>query len=135
MARSDVDAFITALPAGWRRDSCVAMLHDIRGLPIPLAESLKWRNPYFEHHGAVVKWYLATEWINVYFFKGYLLEDPDGCFEPTSNSRMRTIKISETTAMNRSAFTALLRSAVELNSPTGTTHTADLRLTEPEWPQ
>lgn len=70
------------------------MLVDIRALPVALAESIKWGNPYFEQRGAVVKWYVAKEWINVYFYKGHLLDDPQGVFELTDNCRMRTIKIT-----------------------------------------
>lgn len=117
MTRSAVDGFVSALPAGWKRDCCVELLADIRALPTPLQESIKWGNPHFDRHGAVTKWYVAKDWINVYFYKGHLLDDPGRCFEPTANSRMRMIKIIESRSLNRAAFTALLRTAVDLNSP------------------
>jgi hypothetical protein len=93
------------------------MLDDIRALPVELDESIKWRNPNFDRDGAVVKWFLANEWINVIFYKGHLLDDRDGCFEPTDNIRMRTIKITEARPLDRSAWDRLLRAAVECNTP------------------
>ena len=117
MSSADVDAFVSGLPTGWKRDACLVLLEEIRALPTPLAESIKWRNPFFDLHGAVLKWYVAKGWINVYFYKGHLLDDAEGLFEPTDDSRMRTIKITEARSLDRAIFAALLHAAVKLNSP------------------
>lgn len=119
MSCADVDAFVRGLPAGWQRESCNVLLAAIRALPTGLDESIKWHNPFFEYRGAVVKWYVARDWVNVYFYKGYLLQDPGGVFEPTGNSRMRTIRISETRPLDQHAFVEMLRSAVALNARAG----------------
>lgn len=120
---TDVDAFVRDLPSGWKRESCQAMLVDIRALPVALAESIKWGNPYFEQRGAVVKWYVAKEWINVYFYKGHLLDDPQGVFELTDNCRMRTIKITPARPLDRAPFAELLQAAVALDGADGCTGT------------
>jgi hypothetical protein len=116
VACSDVDAFVRALPTGWQQRCCLEMLEDLRALPAPLDESLKWRNPHFDRGGAILKWYVAKEWINVYFYRGALLEDRRGCFEATDNTRMRTIKVSEQRPLDRDAFRDLLGQAVALDA-------------------
>jgi hypothetical protein len=95
------------------------MLEDLRALREPLDESLKWRNPHFDGCGAVLKWYVAKEWINVYFYRGDLLEDRRGCFDATDNTRMRTIKVSKQRPLDRDAFRDLLGQAVGLDAGTG----------------
>ncbi|MGO2004588.1 MULTISPECIES: DUF1801 domain-containing protein [Micrococcaceae] len=119
MSSVDVDAFVSGLAVGWQRDACLVLLEEIRALPTPLEESIKWRNPYFDYNGAVVKWYVAKAWINVYFYKGYLLEDSEGLFEQTDDLRMRTVKITQARPLDRVSIAALLDAAVELNTPGG----------------
>jgi hypothetical protein len=95
------------------------MIQDLRALPQPLDESLKWRNPHFDQGGAVLKWCVTKDWINVYFYRGALLEDRRGCSETTENTRMRTIKVSMKRPLDRDAFRHLLGQAVALNAGTG----------------
>ena len=76
--------------------------------------SIKWRNPFFSHNGAVLKWFVAKEWINVYFFKGSSLDDPAGLFIPTDNEEMRTIRLIETDKVPGKTIADLVRRAVAL---------------------
>ncbi len=72
-------------------------------------------HPYFELHGnAVLKWYCAKAWINVYFFRGRELDDPDGLFEQSDNVKMLPIKITEGSSLEHDAFRQLVRAAAEL---------------------
>lgn len=105
---------MAGLSEGWQRAACVHLLEDIR-VAAPFAEHLKWRHPYFElDSAAVLKWFCAREWINVYFFRGRELHDPRWLFQPSGNSRMLTVKVTETTDTDRDAFRDLVREAAAL---------------------
>ncbi len=91
------------------------MLAEIRSADGPLSESLKWGNPYFSRHSAVLKWFVAKDWINVYFYRGHLMADPNGYFEPTQNARMRTLRVTADRIVAPSAFRELLDQAIRLD--------------------
>jgi len=110
----DVDSFVTCLGQGWQRAACVQLLEDVRACA-PFGEHVKWGNPYFELDGAaVLKWFCAKEWINVYFFRGRDLPDPRRLFQPSENSKMLTVKVTRTTDLDRAAFQDLVREAAAL---------------------
>jgi len=112
----DVDSFVAGLGEGWQRAACGQLLEDIRAAA-PFGEHMKWRHPYFELDGAaVLKWFCAKEWINVYFFRGRDLPDPCRMFQPSENSKMLTVKVTQTTDFDRTAFRDLLREAAALVS-------------------
>ncbi|MEO7130531.1 MAG: DUF1801 domain-containing protein [Dermatophilaceae bacterium] len=112
--RNDVDRFVEALGEGWQRQACIDLLEDVRDAAC-LGEHIKWGHPYFEHDGAAVtKWFCAKGWINVYFFRGRELADPQGLFERSTNRRMLTVKVTPSRLLDRSAFRDLVRMAVAL---------------------
>lgn len=109
-----VDQFVDALPSDWQRPVCVRMLEDIRASAQP-AEYIKWGQPYFEADGsAVLKWFCAKRWINIYFFRGRELPDPMRLFEPSGNVKMLTVKVTPSGELNREAFRDLVRAAATL---------------------
>lgn len=111
---NDIDRYVETLDAEWKRSACAQLLADIRGSG-RLGEHIKWGHPYFELDGAaVLKWFCAKDWINVYFFRGRELPDPHGLFAPSSNARMLTVKVTPEKLPDRTAFTALVRDAVTL---------------------
>ncbi len=112
--RNDVDRFVEALGEGWQRQACLELLEDVRDAAC-LGEHIKWGHPYFDHDGAAVtKWFCAKGWINVYFFRGRELADPQGLFERSTNSRMLTVKVTPNRLLDRNAFRDLVRRAVAL---------------------
>ncbi len=115
MTSAAIDNFVASLGSPWQRSACESLLAAIRSADQPLSESLKWGNPYFSRHSAVLKWFVAKEWINVYFYRGHLMADPDGYFEPTENARMRTLRITEERTVPPSAFRELLGEAIRLD--------------------
>ena len=111
---NEVDRFVAALGEGWHRQTCTQLLEDIRGVAC-LGEHIKWGHPYFDRDGAAVtKWFCAKDWINVYFFRGRELADPQGLFEQSGNSRMLTVKVTPGSVLDRKAFRSLVRDAVAL---------------------
>jgi len=95
----DVDSFIAGLGEGWQRAACGQLLGDIRAAA-PFGEHLKWRHPYFElDNAAVLKWYCAKEWINVYFFRGRELPDPHRLFQPSENRSRSVVWVTLTVSI------------------------------------
>lgn len=112
--KDSVESFAEQLD-GWQRVSYAQLLSLIRAT-FPFGEHIKWGNPYFEIAGsAVMKTFCAKDWINVYFFRGCELADPDELFEATTNARMRTIRITSRTVLDPAPFRDLLARAVELS--------------------
>lgn len=82
---------------------------------MPVTESIKWGQPHFDGRSAVLKWYCARGWTNVIFYRGHLLADVTGLFEPTDNVRMRTWRIAPDQAVVGTGFDRLLAQAVALD--------------------
>ncbi len=110
----DVDGFVAALREDWQRRARMRLLEEIRAAA-PFGEHIKWRHPYFDLEGAaVLKWFCAKDWINVYFFRGRELRDPHGLFQPSDNSKMLTVKVTQATDLDSVAFRELVRAAAAL---------------------
>ena len=68
----------------------------------PFVEHLKRQHPYFELNGsAVLKWFCAKGWVNIFFFRGCELRDSSDLFELTNNTKMRTVRIYAETNLYR----------------------------------
>lgn len=110
----DIDLFVKALGQDWQRRACEQLLDDIR-TAASLTEHIKWNHPYFDRDGAAVtKWFCAKDWINVYFFRGREVAGPQGLFEPSTNLRLLTVKVTPDRMLDRKAFRDLVRDAAAL---------------------
>lgn len=90
---ADVTALLAGLSSPWPRESASTIVAMVRR-PGVTEESIKWGNPFFSVRGhAVVKIFVAHDWINVYFYRGRDLPDPQGLLESTGNGRMRKLRI------------------------------------------
>lgn len=113
----DVENFIEQLTEVWQKQKCHELLTLQREASINIYASIKWGNPYFTYNGkALLKWYCANGWINVYFFRGVDLNDHSGLFVNTDNKKMRTIKVFADTKINRVSYIDLCQQALTLNS-------------------
>jgi hypothetical protein len=119
-----IDAKIEEL-GGWRGE----LLSQIRGLVKQAApevvEEIKWRKasnplgvPVWSHDGILLTGETYKDKVKLTFAKGASLEDPAGLFNSSleGNTR-RAIDLREGDGIDEEAFTALVRSAVELNAP------------------
>ena len=112
-----VNDFIANIKNEWQIQKCRELLSLQIGSNKDIEASIKWGNPYFSLNGqALLKWYIADNWINVYFFKGSSIKDEAGLFEKTDNSKMRTFKLFPDTIINERAYKHLLKQAEDLNS-------------------
>ena len=108
----NIDTFIATLP-DWQKQQCLLALKVIRDSSSEIVESLKWGNPYFDLHGSFIKFFVAKDWVNIYFYKGYLLQSE--LFEPSDNTKMRTVKLYANKPFDIAEFTDLVNEAAKLN--------------------
>jgi len=111
-------------------DQRIAELDDWRGATLSriralikqadpeVVEEWKWRGvPVWEHDGIICTGETYKNVVKLTFMNGASLEDPSGLFNSSleGNTR-RAIDIHEGEAIKESAFKALIRAAVKLNS-------------------
>ena len=112
-----IDARIAELD-DWRG----AMLARLRGLikqaDPAVVEAWKWRGvPVWEHDGIICTGETYKTVVKLTFLKGAQLEDPAGLFNSSldGNAR-RAIDVREGEKLDATAFKALIRAAVDLNT-------------------
>lgn len=114
MGTSQIERFVATLSEPWQQEACKTLLEIMRDTAPMVTMAIKWEQPFFAYHGAVLKWFVAKDWINVYFYKGFALAVPEGLFQPTKNKTMRTFRIFKGDVIPKKAFADLLQQAVAL---------------------
>ena len=110
----------------WRGD----LLEQIRSLILEadpdMIEERKWKKPsngmvgvpVWSHDGIVCTGETYKNYVKVTFAKGAFVKDPAGLFNSSLEGNLRrAIDFHEGDKINERALTALIRSAVKLNSP------------------
>lgn len=106
-----IDGYLASLAAPWPQSPASAVVAAIRSAG-PLEESIKWGHPFFSLRGrAVVKVFTAREWIDVFFYRGADLLDPEGLLGFEGRSAMRRLQIGRDADTPR-GLAALVREAV-----------------------
>ena len=112
-----IDAKIAAL-GDWRGETFARVRRLIHEADPEVVETVKWRGvPVWEHAGILCTGEVYKAYVKLTFAKGAALEDPTGLFNASleGNAR-RAIDIPEGAALNETAFKALIRAAVALNT-------------------
>lgn len=112
---NEVDTFVKNIKTEWQKNICEDLVKRTRKVKPKLIESIKWENPYFEYNGAVLKLFVAKNWIDIFFYKGYQLDEFQDMFRKDNNNKMRTIKIEKENAFNLNRFEKMVAKAVKLN--------------------
>jgi hypothetical protein len=115
MNKNEVDNFIQQLKIEWQQNTCKELIKRTRRSKPKLDEFIKWKNPYFEKNGAVLKWFVAKNWIDIFFYRGYELVEYQDMFREDENGKMRAIKILEDDKINYDRFEEMVKIAVKLN--------------------
>jgi hypothetical protein len=109
---ADVDAYIADQP-----ESLADRLRELRAIireEAPDAvESIKWGHPNWEIDGNVCYVSAFTEHVNLGFFRGADLEDPNGLLEGTGK-KLRHVKVRPGEPLPEDRIRTLLREAFEL---------------------
>ena len=101
----------------WRGETLSRMRKLIKEADPDVVEEWKWDNPIWSHDGILCTGESYKNVVKLTFFKGASLDDPARLFNSglEGNAR-RAIDIHEGEEVDESAFKALVRQAIALNS-------------------
>lgn len=104
--------------ADWRGETLGRMRKLIREADPDVVEEWKWRGtPVWSHDGIICTGESYKQVVKLTFAKGASLQDPAGLFNASLDGNVRrAIDIHEGEEVDASAFEALIREAVALNS-------------------
>ena len=112
-----IDAKIAAL-GDWRGETFTRVRRLIHEADPEVVETVKWRGvPVWEHAGILCTGEVYKTYVKLTFAKGAALDDPTGLFNASleGNAR-RAIDIQAGTLLDETAFKALIRATVALNT-------------------
>ncbi|PWJ53279.1 protein of unknown function (DU1801) [Quadrisphaera granulorum] len=93
MTSADVDRYLAGLTTPWPAEAAKAAVAAIR-TGGKFEEAIKWSHPYFACSGrAVLKLHVARGWINIFFYRGAELNDPDHLLSNGGTSGMRRLRL------------------------------------------
>lgn len=116
-ASEAIDARIASL-ADWRGETLARLRALIHEADPEVVETWKWRGvPVWEHNGIITTGETYKAVVKLTFAKGAALDDPAGLFNSSLDGNVRrAIDVHEGEAVDETAFKALIRAAVALNT-------------------
>jgi hypothetical protein len=101
----------------WRGETLSRMRRLIKAADPDVVEEWKWMNPVWSHDGIICTGESYKHTVKLTFAKGAFLKDPARLFNSSLDGNVRrAIDIHEGEQVDASAFKALVRQAVALNS-------------------
>ena len=101
----------------WRGEILDRMRKLIKAADPDVVEEWKWMNPVWSHDGIICTGESYKNVVKLTFAKGASLKDPARLFNSSLDGNVRrAIDIHEGEEVNESAFKALVRQAIALNS-------------------
>ena len=101
----------------WRGETLSRMRKLIKAAAPDVVEEWKWMNPVWSHNGIICTGESYKNHVKLTFAKGASLKDPARLFNSSLDGNVRrAIDIHEGEEVGESAFKALVRQAVALNS-------------------
>jgi len=101
----------------WRGEALGRMRKLIKEADPGVTEEWKWANPVWSHDGIICTGESYKTHVKLTFAKGASLKDPAGLFNSSLDGNVRrAIDIHAGNSVDSSAFKALVRQAVALNS-------------------
>ena len=101
----------------WRGETLSRMRTLIKAADPDVVEEWKWGNPVWSHDGIICTGESYKKAVKLTFAEGASLKDPAGLFNSSLGGNVRrAIDIHEGEKVDESAFKALVRQAVALNS-------------------
>src|SRR5262245_37933293 len=118
MAAKTIDEYIDSLGGDWRA-AVVSELRSVVDAAAPEAKAtIKWAQPVWESNGpfAYVKAFGRS--VNIGFWRGVQLADPDGILEGEGD-RMKHVTFRQGDAIPAGTLDSFVRQAIELNRELG----------------
>jgi hypothetical protein len=101
----------------WRGQTLARMRKLIQQADPKVVEEWKWANPVWSHDGILCTGETYKKAVKLTFAKGAFLDDPAGLFTSSLGGNLRrAVDIKEGESVDETAFKALVRQAVALNS-------------------
>jgi len=101
----------------WRGETLGRMRQLIQEADPDVVEEWKWMNPIWSHDGIICTGESYKNHVKLTFAKGASLKDPARLFNSSLDGKLRrAIDVHEGEEVDESAFKALVRQAVALNS-------------------
>jgi hypothetical protein len=117
MAGKSIDDYIEGL-GDWRGDAVRQLRSVIDGAAPDATSSIKWAQPVWESNGPFVYVKAFPASVNVGFWRGADLADPDDLLEGDGD-RMKHMKLRSATDVRSDAVAGFVREAVALNERLG----------------
>ncbi len=117
MPTRTVDEYVRALPAE-QAEIVSALRRLVRSAAPKAVETVKWAQPVYEQGGPLIFIKAHKAHINFGFWRGAEMADPGGLLQGDGD-RMRHIKLTSRRDIRPTAFKALVRQAVRLNTTKG----------------
>lgn len=117
MPARTVDEYVRALPAE-QAEIVSALRALVRSAAPKAVETVKWAQPVYEHGGPMIFIKAHKAHVNFGFWRGAEMADPGGLLQGDGD-RMRHIKLISRRDIRPTAFKALVRQAVRLNTARG----------------
>lgn len=112
-----IDDYIESLP-DWRGEVVASARDAIVGAAPDATASIKWAQPVFEAQGPFAYIKAFPRSVNIGFWRGTELDDPNGRLEGDGD-RMRHVKLSGPAQLEPKQLADWARQAVELNRSAG----------------
>ena len=115
-----VDAYIAALP-DWQQSICRQVRDLVHAADPGVSETIKrTRQPYFVLQGNICALLAAKDHVNVFFYDGGIVPDPDGIITAGhDNQTARTVAVRQGEAINAPALSAMFRQIIANNRAGG----------------
>jgi hypothetical protein len=114
---ADVEAYIEAVPPELRE--VARGLCDVVRAAVPdAAEAIKWSMPTWSHHGPFCYVKAFARHVNLGFWRGMALDDPNGLIG-TTGEKMGHVSFTGSTPIDADALAGLIRQAASLNEILG----------------
>lgn len=102
---------------GWRGEKLAWLRKLVLEVDPSIVEEWKWETPVWSHNGNVLAFGVFKDHVKINFFKGALLDDPQGLFNAGLDAKKtRAIDINEGETISETSLSDLIRRAVEINT-------------------
>jgi len=103
--------------AGWRGEKLAWLRKLVLEVDPSIIEEWKWETPVWSRNGNVLAFGAFKDHVKINFFKGALLDDPQGLFNSGLDAKKtRTIDMHEGESLPETSISDLIRRAVEINA-------------------
>ena len=117
MPEKTVDAYLASLE-DWQAAIGTRLREIITATAPHAEEAIKWAQPVYSHRGPFMYFKAFKKSVNVGFWRGVSLSDPDGLLEG-SGVKMRHVPIRSVEEIDEETLQKFIRQAIQLNKEFG----------------